>query len=123
MLESGLSGSVRGVPSNGHPYRDPGSFASVVIGPDRRVNVRNAPFATESILRRKPMRCAMAQQETRAVQQTKEATAPTRAALNARSGANRGARHLPAWSFRRGIELTSRRAPLIWIKFSPRLPC
>jgi hypothetical protein len=23
MLESGLSGSVRGVPSNGHPYRDP----------------------------------------------------------------------------------------------------
>jgi len=25
MLESGLSGSVRGVPSNGHPYRDPGS--------------------------------------------------------------------------------------------------
>jgi hypothetical protein len=24
MLESGLSGSVRGVPSNGHPYRDPG---------------------------------------------------------------------------------------------------
>jgi hypothetical protein len=25
MLESGLSGSERGVPSNGHPYRDPGS--------------------------------------------------------------------------------------------------
>ena len=24
MLESGSSGSVRGVPSNGHPYRDPG---------------------------------------------------------------------------------------------------
>jgi hypothetical protein len=23
MPESGLSGSVRGVPSNGHPYRDP----------------------------------------------------------------------------------------------------
>ena len=23
MLESGSSGSVRGVPSNGHPYRDP----------------------------------------------------------------------------------------------------
>ena len=23
MLESGLSGSVRGVPSDGHPYRDP----------------------------------------------------------------------------------------------------
>jgi hypothetical protein len=28
MLESGLSGSVRGVPSNGHPYRDPGSKAA-----------------------------------------------------------------------------------------------
>jgi hypothetical protein len=26
MLESGSSGSVRGVPSNGHPYRDPPSF-------------------------------------------------------------------------------------------------
>src|SRR5262247_1952821 len=25
MLESGSSGSARGVPSNGHPYRDPGS--------------------------------------------------------------------------------------------------
>jgi len=25
MLESGLSGSVRGVLCNGHPYRDPGS--------------------------------------------------------------------------------------------------
>jgi hypothetical protein len=25
MLESGSSGSVRGVPSNGHPYRDPGA--------------------------------------------------------------------------------------------------
>jgi hypothetical protein len=29
MLESGLSGSVRGVPSNGHPYRDPRSTAPV----------------------------------------------------------------------------------------------
>jgi hypothetical protein len=29
MLESGLSGSVRGVPSNGHPYRDPGSWAAL----------------------------------------------------------------------------------------------
>jgi len=27
MPELGLSGSVRGVPSNGHPYRDPGSIA------------------------------------------------------------------------------------------------
>ena len=31
MLELGLSGSVRGVPSNGHPYRDPGSEAGVLI--------------------------------------------------------------------------------------------
>jgi hypothetical protein len=30
MLESGPSGSVRGVPSNGHPYRDPGPIAEVV---------------------------------------------------------------------------------------------
>jgi len=29
MLESGLSGSVRGVPSNGHPYRDPRSSSPV----------------------------------------------------------------------------------------------
>ena len=29
MLESGLSGSVRGVPSNGHPYRDPRPTADV----------------------------------------------------------------------------------------------
>jgi hypothetical protein len=29
MLESGLSGSVRGVLSNGHPYRDPGPRADV----------------------------------------------------------------------------------------------
>jgi hypothetical protein len=28
MLESGSSGSVRGVPSNGHPYRDPRSRLS-----------------------------------------------------------------------------------------------
>ena len=26
MLELGSSGSVRGVSSNGHPYRDPASF-------------------------------------------------------------------------------------------------
>ena len=28
MLELGMSGSVRGVSSNGHPYRDPGSKAA-----------------------------------------------------------------------------------------------
>jgi hypothetical protein len=32
MLESGLSGSVRGVPSNGHPYRDPGPIADMASG-------------------------------------------------------------------------------------------
>ena len=29
MLESGSSGSVRGVPSNGHPYRDPPTILAV----------------------------------------------------------------------------------------------
>jgi hypothetical protein len=29
MPESGLSGSVRGVPSNGHPYREPGPISAV----------------------------------------------------------------------------------------------
>ena len=33
MLESGLSGSVRGVPSNGHPYRDPGPDADIRSSP------------------------------------------------------------------------------------------
>ncbi len=32
MLESGLSGSVRGVRSNTHPYRDPGSFSTDSAG-------------------------------------------------------------------------------------------
>jgi hypothetical protein len=31
MLESGLSGSVRGVPSNGHPYRDPGPGTDMTV--------------------------------------------------------------------------------------------
>jgi hypothetical protein len=31
MLESGLSGSVRGVPSNGHPYRDPGPNPDIAL--------------------------------------------------------------------------------------------
>jgi len=31
MLELGSSGSVRGVSSNGHPYRDPGPKA-VILG-------------------------------------------------------------------------------------------
>jgi hypothetical protein len=41
MLESGLSGSVRGVPSNGHPYCDPRPEADTdmrsrwVVGPAR----------------------------------------------------------------------------------------
>jgi hypothetical protein len=37
MLESGLSGSVRGVPSNGHPYRDPRPLAAI--------SIRHAPLA------------------------------------------------------------------------------
>jgi hypothetical protein len=32
MPESGLSGSVRGVPSNGHPYRDPAAHATAPGG-------------------------------------------------------------------------------------------
>ena len=32
MLEVGSSGSVRGVSSNGHPYRDPGSRAALRTG-------------------------------------------------------------------------------------------
>ena len=37
MLESGSSGSVRGVLSNEHPYREPRSFAEVAA---RRGDVR-----------------------------------------------------------------------------------
>jgi hypothetical protein len=36
MLESGSSGSVRGVPSNGHPYRDPGPSADLQVRPEDR---------------------------------------------------------------------------------------
>ena len=32
MLELGSSGSVRGVSSNGHPYRDPGPVPDVRLG-------------------------------------------------------------------------------------------
>ena len=35
MLELGSSGSVRGVSSNGHPYRDPGPIA-VVVNPTEK---------------------------------------------------------------------------------------
>ena len=36
MLELGSSGSVRGVSSNGHPYRDPGPSAAIpVVQPSR----------------------------------------------------------------------------------------
>ena len=40
MLESGLSGSVRGVPSDGHPYRDPRPEA--VFGAKVEARVRAA---------------------------------------------------------------------------------
>jgi len=46
MLESGLSGSVRGVPSNGHPYRDPGSEAA--FGGQHRLDLVRAPKRTFS---------------------------------------------------------------------------
>jgi len=32
MLELGSSGSVRGVSSNGHPYRDPGPIPAIHWG-------------------------------------------------------------------------------------------
>jgi hypothetical protein len=36
MLESGLSGSVRGVPSNGHPYRDPRPYTDAECASQHR---------------------------------------------------------------------------------------
>jgi hypothetical protein len=45
MLESGLSGSVRGVPSNGHPYRDPGSFSEVGQRPGQARSCLNSGHA------------------------------------------------------------------------------
>ena len=36
MLELSSSGSVRGVPSNGHPYRDPGPTAAGRVVPWRQ---------------------------------------------------------------------------------------
>ena len=55
MLESGSSGSVRGVLSNEHPYRDPRSFSDlgavlsdVRFTPDiaeREHQVRKVPYA------------------------------------------------------------------------------
>ena len=50
MRESRLSGSVRGVLSNGHPYRDP--FRSGVILTRRRLGRRHAA-------RRTPRRAAV----------------------------------------------------------------
>ena len=45
MLELGLSGSVRGVPSNGHPYRDPGS-----IGDIRTVDILQLCYGLKAII-------------------------------------------------------------------------
>ena len=39
MLESGLSGSERGVPSNGHPYRDPRPLAEAKKAREKRVSI------------------------------------------------------------------------------------
>ena len=44
MLELGSSGSVRGVSSNGHPYRDPGSVADSCIATNG--NLVSSPCAT-----------------------------------------------------------------------------
>jgi hypothetical protein len=46
MLESGPSGSVRGVPSNGHPYRDPRSNAVIS---QRAVSVGNGPESRRTV--------------------------------------------------------------------------
>ena len=49
MLESGLSGSVRGVPSNGHPYRDPGPGADIDSLPDCK-HQRHNPWHASPLL-------------------------------------------------------------------------
>ena len=68
MLESGLSGSVRGVPSNGHPYRDPGPDAEIpsfnhFVGAAARTKRRNCNASLRRSLQRSrwrlPEQCAM----------------------------------------------------------------
>ena len=45
MLELGSSGSVRGVSSNGHPYRDPRAWAGVPASRNERpLPARGSPF-------------------------------------------------------------------------------
>jgi hypothetical protein len=56
MLESGSSGSVRGVPSNGHPYRDPGSGAAV---PSLAAHSRSYVNRGRTITQANPSRSAM----------------------------------------------------------------
>ena len=46
MPELGSSGSVRGVSSNGHPYRDPGPIAVIAR---RRLQALPAPYVNFSI--------------------------------------------------------------------------
>ena len=49
MLELGSSGSVRGVSSNGHPYRDPGPIPDIRSGPNpSKLAALPASFATAS---------------------------------------------------------------------------
>jgi hypothetical protein len=47
MLESGSSGSVRGVLSNEHPYRDPKQF-QIRIRKARCARVVHEPFASKT---------------------------------------------------------------------------
>ena len=52
MPESGLSGSVRGVPSNGHPYREPAPTPAVHPDrPEREVCAGLPPFQGNSVPR------------------------------------------------------------------------
>ena len=53
MLESGSSGSVRGVPSNGHPYRNPGPFADVRPSPLSANSVGYPPVGYPAVASRR----------------------------------------------------------------------
>jgi hypothetical protein len=43
MLESGASGSVRGVLSNEHPYREPGPLADIAVVLNPRTEIEAKP--------------------------------------------------------------------------------
>ena len=60
MLESGLSGSVRGVPSNGHLYRDPRSVGDTKPCPRRGQLSSKAVAGCRRRLHRQPLSTALA---------------------------------------------------------------